>query len=101
LTHAEQPFTRVCTRPRIPAAAMPAVLAVKWTVRGCGLAGQWDIRFGTSDAVAGSAGGVAFPDLGDKGLDGGEGEVRAVAEDGVTRPGKSHEAGGAGRQLAG
>jgi hypothetical protein len=33
----------------------------------------------------GSAGGVAFPDLGDKGLDGGEGEVRAVAEDGVTR----------------
>jgi hypothetical protein len=50
---------------------------------------------------AGSAGGVAFPDLGGKGLDGGEGEVRAVAEDGVTRPGKSHEAGGAGRQLAG
>ena len=49
----------------------------------------------------GSAGRVAFPDLGDKGLDGGEGEVRAVAEDGVTRPGKSHEAGGAGRQLAG
>ena len=49
----------------------------------------------------GSAGGVAFPDLGGKGLDGGEGEVRAVAEDGVTRPGKSHEAGGAGRQLAG
>lgn len=49
----------------------------------------------------GSAGGVAFADLGDEGLDGGEGEVRAVAEDGVTRPGKSHEAGGAGRQLAG
>jgi hypothetical protein len=49
----------------------------------------------------GSAGGVAFPDLGGKGLDGGEGEVGAVAEDGVTRPGKSHEAGGAGRQLAG
>src|SRR5438445_9864500 len=38
----------------------------------------------------GSAGGVAFPDLGGKGLDGGEGEVRAVAEDGVTRPGKSY-----------
>jgi hypothetical protein len=48
----------------------------------------------------GSAGGVAFPDLGDKGLDGGEGEVRAVAEDGVTCPGKSHQAGGAVRQLA-
>ena len=47
----------------------------------------------------GSAGGAAFPDLGDKGLDGGEGEVRAVAEDGVTRPGKSHEAGGVGRQV--
>ena len=49
----------------------------------------------------GSAGGVAFPDLGGKGLDGGEGEVRAVAEDGVTRPGKSHEAGGAGREPTG
>ena len=48
----------------------------------------------------GSAGGVAFPDLGDEVPDGGEGEVRAVAEDGVTRSGKSHEA-GAGRQLAG
>ena len=36
----------------------------------------------------GSAGGLAFPDLGDEGLDGGEGEVRAVAEDGVTRTGK-------------
>src|SRR5215472_1649474 len=49
----------------------------------------------------GSAGVLAFADLGDEGLDGGEGEVRAVAEDGVTRSGKSHEAGGAGRQLAG
>ena len=49
----------------------------------------------------GSACGVAFRDLGDKGPDRGEGEVRAVAEDGVTRPGKSHEAGGVGRQLAG
>ena len=49
----------------------------------------------------GSAGVLAFPDLGDKGLDGGEGEVWTVAEDGVTRLGKSHEAGGAGRQLAG
>lgn len=45
--------------------------------------------------------GMAFPGLGDKGLDGGEGEVRAVAEDGVTCPGKSHEAGGASREPAG
>jgi len=50
---------------------------------------------------SGSVGGVAFRDLGDKGLDGGEREVRAVAEDGVTRSGKSHQAGGAVRQLAG
>jgi len=49
----------------------------------------------------GSACVLPFPDLGDKGLDGGEGKVWAVAEDGVTRPGKSHEAGGAVRQLAG
>ena len=54
-----------------------------------------------SNGQRGSAGGVAFPELGDKGLDGGEGEVRPVAEDGVTRPGKSDEAGGAGRQLTG
>jgi hypothetical protein len=48
-----------------------------------------------------SAGGVAFADLGDEVLDGGEGEVWAVAEDDVTRSGKSHQAGGVGRQLAG
>jgi hypothetical protein len=44
---------------------------------------------------------VVLRDLGDEGLDGGEGEVGAVAEDGVTRPGKSHQAGGAARELAG
>jgi len=49
----------------------------------------------------GSAGVLAFADLGDEVPDGGEGEVRAVAEGGVTRPGKGHQAGGAGRQLAG
>src|SRR5215471_18752628 len=49
----------------------------------------------------GSAGVLAFADLGDEGPDGGEGEVRAVAEDGVTRSGKARQAGGAGRQLAG
>jgi hypothetical protein len=68
------------------------VRAVCGDLAGCGpvfLAGQ-----------RGSAGGV-LPYLGDKGLDGREGEVRAVAEDGVTRPGKSHQAGGAVRQLAG
>jgi Polyketide cyclase / dehydrase and lipid transport len=49
----------------------------------------------------GSAGVLAFADLGDEVPDGGEGEVRAVAEDGVTRSRKSHEAGGVGWQLAG
>jgi hypothetical protein len=43
---------------------------------------------------------VVLRDLGDEGLDGGEGEVGAVAEDGVTRPGKSHQAGGAARERA-
>jgi hypothetical protein len=38
----------------------------------------------------GSAGVLAFADLGDEVLDGGEGEVRAVSEDGVTRSGKAH-----------
>ena len=49
----------------------------------------------------GSAGVLAFADLGDEVPDGGEGEVRAVSEDGVTRSGKAHQAGGVGRQLAG
>src|SRR5215468_5938209 len=48
-----------------------------------------------------SAGVLAFADLGDEVPDGGEGEVRAVPEGGVTRSGKAHQAGGAGRQLAG
>jgi hypothetical protein len=43
---------------------------------------------------AGSAGGPGFPDLGDKVLDGREGEVRAVAEDRVPRSGKADEASG-------
>ena len=111
LTHFDGPlpsgFPRYLSeRSFVDAAARPASMQVARAVAsggrvrtlcgdlaGCGpvfLAGQ-----------RGSAGGVALPDLGDKSLDGGEGEVRAVAEDGVTRPGKSHEAGGAGRQLAG
>ena len=40
-------------------------------------------------------------DLGGKAPDGRESEVRAVAEDGVARAGKTHQAGGLGRQPAG
>jgi MFS family permease len=52
-------------------------------------------------AGVGSAGRLAVPDLGDEVPDGGEGEVWAVAEDGVMRSGEADEAGGSLRQLAG
>ena len=46
------------------------------------------------------AGGLAFLDLEDEVPYGGEGKVRAVAEDGVARTGKLHQAGGLRRQPA-
>ena len=50
---------------------------------------------------AGSAGGLACPDLGGKAPYGRESKVRAVAEDGVARARKAHQAGGLRRQVAG
>jgi hypothetical protein len=47
------------------------------------------------------AGGLACIDLEDEVSYGREGEVRAVAEDGVASTGKRHHAGGLRRQLAG
>jgi hypothetical protein len=46
------------------------------------------------------AGGLAFLDLEDEVSYGREGEVWAVAEDGVARTGKLHQAGGLRRQSA-
>ena len=102
-----QEFARYLSeRSFVDAAACPASMLVVRTVAGggrvrtvCGdLAGCGPVFLA---GQRGSAGGVAFPDLGDKGLDSREGEVRAVAKDRVTRSGKSHQAGGAVRQLAG
>jgi len=71
--------------------------------QGSGLdAGTWRSAVQSSwPERRGSAGVLAFADLGDEVPDGGEGEVWAVSEDGVTRSGKAHQAGGVGRQLAG
>ena len=56
---------------------------------------------GTRLRAAPLAGGSACPDLEDEVSYGREGEVWAVAEDGVARTGQAHQAGGLRRQPAG
>jgi aminoglycoside phosphotransferase (APT) family kinase protein len=79
---------------RDPALVQSFLAAAERSAADTGLTpGHWASR--------GLPGGVAFADLGGEGRDGGEGEIRAVAEDGVTRPGQSHKTSRARREQTG